>query len=268
MSAEVVSPRCTETIVAPGLTTHTESPATPYSTPVGDFTTRRVPSGAAACAYTPAGTSRKGRSAIATLKARIRNLRSRTRHLQETLERLCRWWCIFMGSYLDDRHRWEGEMTGHSRFFWLLSTRVLLTCGLFATLACSTATSAGRRTGSAPKLLTGYYRWGFEQSAFLPCGDSASTERWWVILPAAAQRVQDSLVAIAPPRDTSDISSEFWFAELEGAVGQPKPVGHLGFYDRVLRVTRIRSLRRATSRDCGGTTRALQLVAPGLKRER
>lgn len=135
---------------------------------------------------------------------------------------------------------------------------VLLCAGIISSCHHRSPPS-GESLMSPPQHFTGYYAWGPERSAFVPCADASAGERWWVFLPDVELSARDSLVRAAPPPDSSDISSSVWFIEFDGWRGPVEPTGHLGLYNRIVRVNRIHGLRRASSQDCGGSIRALQV---------
>jgi hypothetical protein len=149
------------------------------------------------------------------------------------------------------RRLWKGSKNRSS---------IVLAC-MLVIVATGFSASLARQSGQVPaEQYRGYYAWGPERSAFVPCADSLSSERWWVVLADSQLEVRDSLADAAPEADANDAASAVWYAAVNGVLSGRDTTGHLGAYNRVLNVKQIRGLRRASSSDCGGVSRALRVI--------
>lgn len=98
--------------------------------------------------------------------------------------------------------------------------------------------------GSRADLHAGRYESGFETSAFYPCG---SDEQWWVTADSAAwARLH------APPAriDSAGYLEAVAFVRLRGRVSPPGEYGHVGAYDRELRVSEVLEVRAPEEGEC------------------
>ena len=147
--------------------------------------------------------------------------------------------------------------------FGLPASRALAILCAGVITGCHQSHGANLAPSDAPQHFTGYYMWGPELSAFVPCSDAVPGRRWWVFLPDEELSRRDSLVRVAPPpADSTDPSSYIWFVDFNGWLGALESTGQLGLYNRVLRVSSILGLRRASSKDCGGSRRAFLVFQP------
>ena len=87
----------------------------------------------------------------------------------------------------------------------------------------------------APARYAGYYRSGFEESLFRPVG---STERWWLI-----GRLSSSCPV--------GYNYSYIYLEVFGELGSKGKHGHMGIYDRELRVVDTLSCRPIRSEELG-----------------
>jgi hypothetical protein len=92
-------------------------------------------------------------------------------------------------------------------------------------------------------LFEGSYAYGFETSAFLPCGVS---EQWWVT-PANGEVGQELVRAY---NSISDEQFKNAYARLRGKISPRGSYGHLGMYEREFTVTEIVDLRGRLEGDC------------------
>ncbi|MCC7164726.1 MAG: hypothetical protein IT331_19680 [Anaerolineae bacterium] len=136
----------------------------------------------------------------------------------------------------------------------LLLPLILLT--LFSLSACQTRVSAvPTATRGVPTPITnpddlmnqdlfeGFYSFGFETSAFTPCGVK---EHWWV--GPANDEVGQELVRA---REAAASGKEgAVYARLRGKITPEGSYGHLGFYAREFTVSEIVDLRAQQAGDC------------------
>lgn len=99
------------------------------------------------------------------------------------------------------------------------------------------AVGAGCVAPTATEPFEGRYSWGFEESAFAPCGRE---ERWWVV---------DDSALVARHRELVD-AYEPVFARVYGELSARGRYGQGGQYPRELRVTRVVTVRKARADDC------------------
>jgi hypothetical protein len=93
------------------------------------------------------------------------------------------------------------------------------------------------------ELFEGGYAYGFETSAFLPCG---LHEQWWVT-PANGE-VGEELVRMY--NAISDEQFKNAYSRLRGKISARGKYGHLGFYEREFVVTEVVDLRARQEGDC------------------
>lgn len=104
-------------------------------------------------------------------------------------------------------------------------------------------------TGTQEAVFEGRYTSGFEVSGFDPCGERWSGESWWVMADSAARAgLRASLDEVREGRGPGDYVTIF--VEVRGAVTDTGRYGHVGAYDRRLRVTELLSARPADSAAC------------------
>jgi hypothetical protein len=89
----------------------------------------------------------------------------------------------------------------------------------------------------------GYLSFGFEESAFRPCGID---EQWWV------EESSRSIELFETYRDVVGSSQDYVrvYARLIGSRSESGRHGHLGAYDRIFTVSRIVDMRRVQDGDC------------------
>lgn len=111
---------------------------------------------------------------------------------------------------------------------------------------------------SLEKRFSGIGGFGREAQAFLPCGLS---QEWWLEFDAhwpeldkalAEQREQDlSLRLEECNRKTGLLDCDKWvYLELDGMASEPGRYGHMGWYSRELRVTRVLRVTRDVPATC------------------
>lgn len=100
------------------------------------------------------------------------------------------------------------------------------------------AACAGVTDPEAARDFRGLYSWGFEVSAFQPCGTEA---QWWVV-------GGDSIVE----RYTRLVQQSYSpvYVSLRGRAGPEGTFGHLGAYTRELEVDRVVEMRAARPGEC------------------
>ena len=94
-------------------------------------------------------------------------------------------------------------------------------------------------TEPVPEIHAGFYRAGFEEDGFSPC---ESGEEWWVV---------DGQELRARYAETAERDYEPVYAVVRGETGPRGAFGHLGAYDRELRVTEVLEVRAPREGDCG-----------------
>ena len=89
----------------------------------------------------------------------------------------------------------------------------------------------------------GYLSFGFEESAFRPCGIN---ELWWV------EESSRSIELFETYRDVVGSSQDYVrvYARLIGSRSESGHYGHLGAYDRIFTVSRIVDMRQVQDGDC------------------
>lgn len=98
--------------------------------------------------------------------------------------------------------------------------------------------------GSPADLHAGRYESGFETSAFYPCG---SDEQWWV----TADSVAWARLHSPPARvDSSGYLEAVAFVRLRGRVSPPGEYGHVGAYDREIRVGAVMEVTAPEKGEC------------------
>lgn len=97
---------------------------------------------------------------------------------------------------------------------------------------------AGCDAPTAAATYEGRYSWGFEESAFTPCGRD---ERWWV---------SNDAEVVDRYREVTDDEYEQVYARLRGRLSVPGTYGHLGEYSRELNVTGVVEIRALRPDDC------------------
>lgn len=108
-----------------------------------------------------------------------------------------------------------------SRFLTLAALGVMLT-------ACAHAEPRVARW-------SGVYSFHFETVAFHPAG---SDEQWWVVMETdQAREALNAAIAAAPGEGPWGDA----FVTIEGAISAPGQYGHMGAYQREVRVTRVLS---------------------------
>jgi len=106
------------------------------------------------------------------------------------------------------------------------------------------ATLLGAACGAPPDVFAGRFESGFETSAFHPCG---SEEQWWVTADSGAwARLH------APPArtDSGGYLEAVAFVRLRGRRSPRGEYGHVGAYDRELRVTEVLEVRPPAEAEC------------------
>ena len=91
--------------------------------------------------------------------------------------------------------------------------------------------------------IEGYLSFGFEESAFRPCGVD---EQWWV------EESSRSIELIEAYRDVVGSQQDYVrvYARLIGSRSEAGSYGHLGAYDRIFTVSRIVDMRQVEDGDC------------------
>ncbi len=91
--------------------------------------------------------------------------------------------------------------------------------------------------------IEGYLSFGFEESAFRPCGVD---EQWWV------EESSRSIELLEAYRDVVGSSQDYVrvYARLIGSRSEIGSHGHLGAYDRIFTVSRIVDMRPVEEGDC------------------
>lgn len=92
-------------------------------------------------------------------------------------------------------------------------------------------------------LFEGFYGFGFETSAFTPCGVK---EQWWVT-PANDEVGQELVRAY---NATTSTQNRAVYARLRGKISANGTYGHLGMYNREFIVSEIVDLRAQQEGDC------------------
>jgi hypothetical protein len=89
----------------------------------------------------------------------------------------------------------------------------------------------------------GYLSFGFEESAFRPCGVD---EIWWVDESSPSIELSETYQATVD----SELEYVRVYARLIGAQSEIGSFGHLGAYDRTFTVSRIVDMRTVEDGDC------------------
>lgn len=130
--------------------------------------------------------------------------------------------------------------------------------------AAALALAAG--AGGQEAVFEGRYTSGFEVSALAPCGERWAGESWWVMADSAAWAgLRAALDEVREGRGPGDYVTIF--VRVRGAVTDTGRYGHVGAYDRRLRVTELVSALPADSAACPGEARGQEgSGGPGVTR--
>lgn len=122
---------------------------------------------------------------------------------------------------------------------------LLVVVGLL--VACAGTTGQGGGGVAVGDVYAGLYEGGTETSAFTPCGAENADERWWVIADSAAHAAwQRDGVAGGELRPHLGVRA---FTLVRGTITEAGQYGHLGRYDRELRVEKVLEVRPPASGD-------------------
>ena len=91
--------------------------------------------------------------------------------------------------------------------------------------------------GEGETVQMGFFSWGFEASAFTPCG---SDERWWTGGADLVQRY--NALGVEPYEEV--------YVRLRGKLSGIGKYGHLGTYNRQFDVTEVLEIRKKREGDC------------------
>lgn len=120
---------------------------------------------------------------------------------------------------------------------------------VLALAGAAAALAPAARTGPQEAVFEGRYTSGFEVSTLEPCGERWAGETWWVMADSAAWAgLGASLDEARAGRGPGDYVTVF--VRVRGAVTDTGQYGHVGAYDRRLRVTELLSALPADTAAC------------------
>lgn len=93
----------------------------------------------------------------------------------------------------------------------------------------------------------GHYVTGLETSAFTPCDSAYADERWWITADSAAWATLQRGAGTTAP-ETGEFRRSY--LKVRGGLSDTGSYGHLGAYDRRLRVTEVTAVLPPDSAGC------------------